>query len=66
MPKLDKNSNRRNQAGEGKTMARKKSAPRKGREVEVKQAPFHGNLHSEHPHDPFRNIFGDSSSKFEF
>lgn len=29
-------------------------------------SPFNGTRHSEHPRDPFRDLFGDNRFKFEF
>ncbi|PSM16970.1 hypothetical protein [Nitratireductor sp. StC3] len=29
-------------------------------------SPFNGDPHAAHPHDPFRDLFGDSRQTFEF
>jgi hypothetical protein len=43
------------------------SVPRDNLNSSQEQAsPFNGDPHAAHPHDPFRNLFGDSRQKFEF
>lgn len=66
MSKPDKSDQRRSRAAETRTTERSKQPVRKGKVVENRDAPFHGALHSEHPRDPFRDLFGSSSMKFEF
>lgn len=66
MPMLNKQTSRRVEADERKAMTPKKVAPQTGKKGDALQVPFRGSENAEHPHDPFRNIFGSSRLKFDF
>ncbi|WP_187969540.1 hypothetical protein [Aquibium microcysteis] len=64
MPDREKDTGRRDATGEGVAAGRK--ADRRDRQGQADGSPFHGALHSDPPHDPFRRLFAGSSLKFEF
>jgi hypothetical protein len=66
MPELDKGSKRRKRRGEAAASSRKADPHETTPTAKPERQPFHGALHSEHPQDPFRNLFGNSRLKFEF
>lgn len=66
MPKLDNEANRRKQAGDDAGRGGAPEGRDRTKSGRKEQAPFHGALHSDHPQDPFRNLFGNSRLQFDF
>lgn len=61
-----KDASRRDGAGDRTVTGRKADKPPHARTGQAEGTPFHGALHSDPPHDPFRKPFSGSNLQFEF